>query len=46
MEKWTIIDDFPRYVVSNLGNVKTLFWQNNVNGKYRTIPIIYSRKQI
>lgn len=33
MEKWKIIDDFPRYAVSNLGNVKTLFWQNNVNGK-------------
>ena len=33
MEEWKIIDNFPKYAVSNLGNVKTLFWQNNVNGK-------------
>ena len=40
MEEWKIIDNFPKYAVSNLGNVKTLFWQNNVNGK------LYPREKI
>ena len=40
MEEWKIINNFPKYAVSNLGNVKTLFWQNNVNGK------LYPREKI
>ena len=40
MEEWKIINNFPKYAVSNLGNIKTLFWQNNVNGK------LYPREKI
>ena len=40
MEQWKVIKDFSKYAVSNLGNVKTLFWQNNVNGK------LYPREKI
>lgn len=40
MEEWRIIKDFPKYAVSNYGRVKTLFWQNNVNGK------LYPREKI
>lgn len=40
MGKWKVIKDFPRYAVSNYGNIKSLFWQNNVNGK------VYPREKL
>ena len=33
MEQWKVIKDFPKYAISNYGNIKSLYWQNNVNGK-------------
>lgn len=36
MEQWEVIKDFPKYAISNYGNIKSLYWQNNVNGKLYT----------
>ena len=33
MEQWKVIKDFPKYAISNYGNIKSLYWQNNINGK-------------
>ena len=33
MEQWKVIKDFPKYAISNYGNIKFLYWQNNVNGE-------------
>ena len=33
MEKWRVISGFPKYAISNYGNIKSLYWQNNINGK-------------
>lgn len=38
-EIWKIIDCFPRYAISNYGNIKVLFFQNNVNKR------LYSREK-
>ena len=33
MGQWEVIKDFPKYAISNYGNIKSLYWQNNVNGE-------------